>query len=37
MHLTAARILKIPVSAASLVTDRNGLRGLLVPAYRLPP
>ena len=32
-HLTAAKALKIPVSAAAVVQDRNGLDGLLVTRF----
>ncbi|WP_426979391.1 type II toxin-antitoxin system HipA family toxin [Pseudarthrobacter sp. O4] len=33
MHLAAAKALKIPVSTASVVQDRNGLPGLLVTRF----
>jgi serine/threonine-protein kinase HipA len=32
-HLAAAKVLKIPVSAAAVVHDRNGLPGLLVTRF----
>lgn len=33
LHLAAARALKIPAAKASVITDRNGLRGLLVERF----
>lgn len=33
VHLAAAKALKIPVAASSVITDRNGLPGLLVERF----